>query len=281
MIKDIPEVIPEKNLIILSPHYDDVPLTFGGYLDALASNNLVNDKKIRIINIFSRSNYQARDNIGNTDLSNDRIKYATGIRLIEDLDCLDELIGKGNYSYEILAELECATRQKTWKPGEAFEFPQGTKDDFDAEDWKIYDRIRKYARDWLKERSSAILLPIGIKEHIDHIILREALVETVLEFNSNDVATIYFGEDQPYTGLAYREDMEKAYSFIKAHSLLPLDYSINENRKADLVMRHYPTQVEESYRTGIIHRSSQLKDHYKSDKGVERMYRWERVQEYH
>lgn len=276
MIKDIPAVIPEKNIIILSPHYDDVPLTFGGYLDALVSNKLATEKKIRIINVFSRSNYQARDDKGNRDLSNERIQLATGIRLIEDLDCLDELIGKGNYSYEIMAESECAIRQKTWKPGEAFEFPQGTKEDFNSEDLKIHDRIRDYAKGWLKEAETAILLPMGIKEHIDHIILREALIEAINESGPHTPATIYFGEDQPYTGLAYNEDREKAETFIKAHSLVPLDYPINEQRKVDLVMRFYPTQVEESYQTGILNRSSQLKEQYKSDKGMERMYRWGR-----
>jgi hypothetical protein len=276
MITNIAEVLPEKNIIILSPHYDDVPLTFGGYLDALVSNSLIAEKKICIINVFSRSNYQARDDEGNRDQSNERIQLATGIRLIEDLDCLDELIGKGNYSYEIMAESECVLRQKTWKPGEAFEFPQGTKEDFDDEDQKIYDRIRKHAKGWLREEDTAILLPIGIKEHIDHIIVREAIVDTIYELYPEGGASIYFGEDQPYTGLAYSEDRKKADVFINAHSLVPLDYQINENRKVDLVMRFYPTQVEESYQTGILSRSSQLKEQYKSDQGMERIYRWER-----
>jgi hypothetical protein len=175
-----------------------------------------------------------------------------------------------------MAESECVLRQKTWKPGEAFEFPQGTKEDFDDEDQKIYDRIRKYAKDWLRKEDTAILLPIGIKEHIDHIILREAMVDTVHEIYPECAASIYFGEDQPYTGLAFSEDMKKADEFIKAHSLVPLDYQINESRKVDLVMRFYPTQVEESYQTGILSRSSQLKEQYRSDQGIERIYRWER-----
>ena len=119
MIKKIAEVIPEKNIIILSPHYDDVPLTFGGYLYELTHNQLVETKNIRIVNIFSRSNYQARDDEGNRDGSLKRMQYATGIRLLEDLNCLDALIGKGHYSYEIKAERECVVRQKKWKPGQS------------------------------------------------------------------------------------------------------------------------------------------------------------------
>ena len=275
MILDPSEVIPEKNIVILSPHYDDVPLTFGGYLDALSSRQLLSGKNIRIINIFSRSNYQARDDKGNKDQSNERIQFATGIRLIEDLNCLDELIGKGNYSYEVKAERECALRQKTWKPGEAFEFPQGTKEDFDEEDLQIFDRIRKYAKTWLKEEDTAILLPLGIKEHIDHIILREAILESIPELGSKSIASIYFGEDQPYTGLAYKEDWVKVETFKRDHSLISIDYMIDENRKTDLVMKHYPTQVEDSYRMGILNRSNELKKKNKCDTGVERIYRFE------
>jgi hypothetical protein len=277
MIKDISEVIPEKNIVILSPHYDDVPLTFGGYFDALAKNRLLPGKNIKIINIFSRSNYQARDDVGNRDQSMERLQFATGIRVIEDLNCLDELIGKGNYSYEIKAERECVIRQKTWKPGETFEFPQGTKDDFDNEDQQIYDRIRNYAEAWLQEEEgTALLLPLAIKEHIDHTILREALVDTVYELGRKATASIYFGEDEPYAGLAFKKDWTKADIFIKKHSLVSLDYLIDENRKVDLVMKFYPTQVEESYRTGILNRSNQLKKQYKIDNGMERIYRWDK-----
>ena len=117
MTEHISDVVTENNIIILSPHYDDVVLTFGGYLDALVSNQLIHTKNIRIIHVFSRSNYQLRDNEGNRDQSLKRIQYATGIRLLEDLNCLDDLIGHGNYTYEIMAERECMMRQKSWKAG--------------------------------------------------------------------------------------------------------------------------------------------------------------------
>ena len=78
MTEHISDVVTENNIIILSPHYDDVVLTFGGYLDALVSNQLIHTKNIRIIHVFSRSNYQARDDDGNRDDSLKRIQYATG-----------------------------------------------------------------------------------------------------------------------------------------------------------------------------------------------------------
>lgn len=273
MIKRISEVIPENNIIILSPHYDDVPLTFGGYLDALVVNQLIHGKNIRIINIFSRSNYQVRDEEGNADVSLKRIQYATGIRLLEDLNCLDEMIGHDNYTYEIKAERECMLRQKNWKVGEVFEFPQGNKLNYNEEDWEIYARIKKYAVQWIIPKDTAVLLPLGIKEHVDHVILRDAVVDARSELADNGNAIIYFGEDQPYTGLADNNDWEKAEASLNALSVERIDYSIDENRKANLVWEYYQTQVEESYREGILNRSAQLNHEYRINTGVERVYR--------
>ena len=273
MIKNISEVIPEKNILILAPHYDDVPLSFGGYLNTLALNQLIPAKNIRIINIFSRSNYQVRDEQGNADVSLKRIQYATGIRLIEDLNCIDEMIGHGNYTYEIKAERECMLRQKYWKPGEVFEFPQGNKDNFNKEDWEIYTRIKKYAAQWIIPKDTAVLLPLGVKEHVDHVILRDAVMDARSELADNGNATIYFGEDQPYTGLADNHDWEIAEAFLNELSIERIDYGIDEKRKANLVMEHYPTQVEESYRVGILNRSAQLNQKYGAKSGIERVYR--------
>ncbi len=272
MIRQINDVVTEKNIIILSPHYDDVILIFGGYLDALVANQLIHTKNIHIIQIFSRTNYQARDDVGNKDHSLKRIQYATGIRLLEDLNCLDDLIGHGNYSYELKAERECVVRQKGLKSDEAFEFPQGSKDDFDSEDRQIYDRIKKHACKWLISEECAILLPLGVKEHIDHIILREAVMDAKNELAHNTNAVVCFGEDQPYTGLADKNDWDKASAFLNEMPVIKINYSIDEERKSNLVMKHYPSQVEESYREGILNRAAQLKQKYGTDTGVERLY---------
>jgi hypothetical protein len=272
-MEHISEVVPEKNIIILSPHYDDVVLTFGGYLDALASNQLIHTKNIRIIHVFSRSNYKLRDDEGNRDQSLERIQYATGIRLLEDLNCLDDIIGHGNYTYEILAERESILRQKSWKAGLAFEFPQGTKKDFNVYDWEVYEQIKKQACKWLISKDCAIMLPLGIKEHIDHILLREALMDGMDELARKTNAIIYLGEDQPYAGLANETDWDIARSYLNSLSLNEINYPIDAERKLELLMKHYPSQVEESYREGVLNRAEQLKQKYGSDTRIERIYR--------
>ena len=272
----ITEVIPERHIVILSPHYDDVPLTFGGYLNALVEKRLIQTKNIHIINVFSRSNYLSFDDEGNKDLSLKRIQRVVGIRLLEDLNCLDELIGHENYAYEIKAESECLVREKKLISDGVFEFLPGDRENFDNNDWQAYDRIKSYAREWLVQEDTAVLLPMGMKEHVDHIILREAVIDARDELGLKATSTVYFGEDLPYTGLADNNDWNKVNAFLNRYPHTDINYGIDENRKIDLIVNHYPTQFEESYKEGVLNRAAQLKQMYRTDTGVERLYRLRR-----
>lgn len=274
MITPITEVVPEKHIIILSPHYDDVPLTFGGYLDALVKNQLIQTKKIRIVHIFSRSNYQTHDDQGNKDLSLRRVQYATGIRLLEDLNCLDDLIGHENYIYEIKAEPECFVRGKKLKFEGEFEFLPGDKDSFDNNDWQTYNHIKRYAQEWLTQEDTAVLLPMAMREHIDHTILREAVMDTRDELAIKATSILYLGEDQPYTGLADSNDWDKVKVSLNRSPHTQINYCIDESRKINVVLNHYPTQVEDSYKKGVLNRAVQLQQKYGTDTGVERIYRF-------
>jgi hypothetical protein len=272
---EIAQVIPETNIVILSPHFDDVPLTFGGYLLGLKKSGLLAKKKITIVNGFTRTVYQARDTQGNRDSSLKRIQFATGIRLLEDLNCLDEMIGRGQYAYELLGERECTTRQKGWKPGEAFEFPWGNRESFEPEEKEIFGRLKEDARRRLVQEDTAILCLMGMKEHVDHVIQREAVVDAAGELGNRCKAVIYFGEEQPYTGLADQQNWETVNGSLESQKLEVLDYAIDLKTKVALVMKNYPSQVEESYEQGMVNRAMALakENGVAGAGGVERMYR--------
>ena len=270
---EIAQVIPQTNIVILSPHFDDVPLTYGGYLLGLKTGGLLAKKKITIVNSFTRTVYQARDTQGNRDSSLKRIQFATGIRLLEDLNCLDEMIGRGGYGYELLGERECTTRQKGWKPGEAFEFPWGNRESFEPEEKEIYSRLKEDALRRLAMADTAILCLMGMKEHVDHVIHREAVVDAAGELGSKCKAVIYFGEEQPYTGLADEQNWQTVNAFLKSQTLEVLDYAIDLKTKVALVMKNYPSQVEESYKDGMVNRARRLGKENGVMDAVERMYR--------
>lgn len=269
-------LIQKPRLIFLSPHYDDVPLVWGGYLNELAKLPARGGKALHIINIFSRTVYQARDAVGNRDLSLKRIQFATGIRLLEDLNCLDDLLGFGGYTYQLLAERECTVRAKAWKEGEEFEFPQGAQDSFNKEDWDIFARVKHFCRRLLLAEDCAVFTTLAVKEHIDHVIVRDAVIESAKALGRNCRAAIYFGEDQPYTGLAQADDTSKAQMLIDRLKLEPIDYRIDLRRKTRLVMKHYSSQVEESYRQGLLLRARQLAGRNEAKSEMERIYKWNR-----
>ena len=138
----INDIIPEKNIVVFSPHFDDVLFMLGGYINELKKEKLLDTKTFHIIIIFSRSNYLAGTGKGNFDNSLDRIKFATGKRLLEDQDCNDELLGRFNYTYELLGEDECFTRGKSFADSE-MEFPHGMFEDFNENDTAIFNRMKE------------------------------------------------------------------------------------------------------------------------------------------
>ena len=107
-----------------------------------------------------------------------------------------------------------------------------------------------------------------MKEHIDHIIVREAVLDAYVKLGKSVNAQIYIGEDLPYTGLASDENWVKANLFLAQFKWQLLDFPVDANAKASLVEKHYPSQVEDSYREGVMNRARQLNGH-------ERLYRME------
>src|SRR6476646_2877503 len=100
-IFSIPEVIPESNIVVFSPHFDDFLFMLGGYSAELKKCGQLGTKKIHIDILFSRINYLARSGKDNCDNSLDRVKLATGKRLLEDQECTDEILGRFTYRYEL------------------------------------------------------------------------------------------------------------------------------------------------------------------------------------
>ncbi len=98
--QDIRDVIEEENIICMSPHYDDLLFFIGGYVLELKKQGLLETKMFSNVHMATRNNYQERDIQGNLDQSLKRVQYATGIRFIEDLECLDALFGQNNYTEE-------------------------------------------------------------------------------------------------------------------------------------------------------------------------------------
>ena len=267
----IQQVIPEKNIVAFTPHYDDFPLGLGGYVQELKAQNLLQSKSFHILLIFSRSNYQAGDGKANYDASLERVKYATGRRLLEDQNCLDELLGEHSYRYEVLGEKECFVRQKVYAQNE-MEYPHGSYADFDDEDRQIFSRLKNLVRYWAQQEDTALVFPTAIMEHIDHVLTREAGIHVAKEMGSRARAKFYFQEDKPYAGIADPGELAALETFVQGHRLQPRVYRNHPERIVELVFRHYTSQVNELYRKGVLQRSEQLKQAYAIAEACDRIF---------
>ena len=271
LLKDIKEVIPETNIVVFAPHYDDVLLGIGGYVLELKAQDRLDSKNFHVLLIFSRSNYQARSGNANFDTSLERVKVATGKRLLEDQECLDELLGEGEYRYELLGERECFLRAKVMADSE-MEFPHGMYADFSAQDWEIFERLKKVVRRWAAQEDTALVFPLAIKEHIDHFITREAGIAVVEELGEAAKAGFYFQEDKPYAGIQTAEETSRIEAFVSQHGLQSRVYQNHPKKVVALAFKHYPSQVEEVYRKGVMERAEQLQRLYGLDEPCDRLF---------
>ena len=267
----ISELIPESNIIVFSPHFDDLLFMLGGYIVELKKASLLATKRFHIVLIFSRSNYLAGSGNDNFDNNLDRIKLATGKRLLEDMECTDELLGKFNYTYELLGEDECFVRGKNFADSE-MEFPHGMYDDFDEQDTGILERMKQRIHRCSQLKDTALIFPTAFKEHIDHFIVREAAIEVAKESTNKTHATFYFQEDKPYGGIATTMEHERIKNFINENKLQPKTYACDPGKIIELAFKHYISQVEEVYKTGIKERANLLQTEMLADSPCDRIY---------
>ena len=267
----VSELISETNIIVFSPHFDDVLFMLGGYITELQKASLLPTKNFHILLIFSRSNYLAGTGNENFDKSLDRIKLATGKRLLEDMDCTDALLGKFNYKYELLGEDECFVRGKNLADSE-MEFPHGMYDDFNEQDVEIFERMKERIRSYSMLNDTALIFPTAFKEHIDHFIVREAAIQVLKEPAPERNATFYFQEDKPYGGIATEMEHKRINTFINENKLQAKTYTCDPEKIIDLAFKYYISQVEEIYKTGIRERARSLQESMQVDSPCDRLY---------
>lgn len=255
------EVIPEKNIVLFAPHFDDFLLTSGGYFNELKKNGLLKSKKFHIIVLFSVNNYMAGSGQDNYDTSPERLKLATGSALIEDTGCANEILGEYGYRYELAMEKDCLLRGKLLTEGE-MEFPHGMYEDFNEEDWGVFKRLQVRIKEWAKEEDTALIFPLAIREHLDHFITREAAISVAKELGQNAKAKFYFQEDKPYAGMAGEQELKRIDEFISSNSLEDRFFHYDPEQVIELAFKHYKSQVEEIYGEAIRKRSLDLTEKY-------------------
>ncbi len=264
--------IPESRVVVVSPHFDDLPCMLGGWLLAMRDSGELAARRIEVLLVFSRSNYTARAGEANYDASPERIREVSGIRLSEDCACLDELLGAHGYRYELGLEDECLVRGNKLTDS-AFEFPHGVYEDFAAADWAILERLEGRLGELLGMEDTAVVVPAAYREHRDHFLVREAArrARALASREGRLRASIYYPEDKPYAGLADEAERSRVSAFARDEGLVELAFAVDPKSVAALVRSHYPSQYEAIYETGILEASRRAAMDYGSATPLDRM----------
>ena len=232
-----------KNIVFLSPHPDDVPLTFGGLL--LVSEGF-KDKNVTVSTFFNRSQYT--DNCELWNLSLKRINTVTETRFKEDLESLSNIFNDGtNARFEYYGFNDSIIRHYQGKKT-AGGGPWGDFSTFKEPERQAFDQIKGIIKSKLIIPDITIFLLMANGQHIDHFIVREALIAAVKELGPEKLkATIYFGEDQQYTGANPNESKSDIEYLTNRLHLEPIAYPINIDEKLKLFTDYYYSQYCDSY----------------------------------
>ena len=273
---DIERVVPESSIICVSPHYDDFLFFLGGYVLELKRLGLLATKRFTNISTCSRTNYQERDIEGNKDRSLARVQYATGIRFIEDLECLDDLLGPHNYFYRVMGEEESQVRGKVFNEGDGeMEMAFGSYESMEECDWGILERMEACIKELTALEDTAIVLPLSMKGHIDHFVVREGGVRAMK--NGFGKASFYFAEDKPYAGIMTETESGINDRFIAEYALKDRAYPHHPEEVIRLAYKHYPSQVDKIYDEGVFNRNEQLKGIYGISTDCDRLFKYEQA----
>jgi LmbE family N-acetylglucosaminyl deacetylase len=164
------------HILVLSPHRDDAAFSLGLALDGwLAAGH-----RVTVLGVFTRS-LSAPFSDADTVHPNDLLSYVSAMRRREDAELLKLLPGLRMVDLNLkdaVLRLRCAA-------DEAYTVTPAADDTAIAKVQKALGKID------MELKVEAILLPLGLGYHVDHLVVREA----ALEFASARACAFY--EDLP------------------------------------------------------------------------------------
>lgn len=206
--------------------------------------------------VISRTNWISGDKEGNKDNSEERIKHASELAVGEEKSCLKAL---GINYLKLLGIQESLLRGYGMEEhGIELMYPNGFN--FEAsKDKRLVSSLKHRISPYLRT-ADEVYLPLAIRGHIDHLLVREAGISEVKELDSKGLrkARVFLGEDLPYAGDATKAEWEEPLEFIRRHGLEKHTHEIDVYKKLGL-FRHYPNQIwPPAYAPGVLRRAIEL-----------------------
>ena|SRR5208282_4077220 len=212
-------------VVFLSAHPDDVAFSLQETFSTFSRIGL----SARLISIFTKTNYTLRNKTTKS------IEAVSRLRRQEDRAFLAAVYPRCRY--DSLGMLDAPLRKDTPTINPC-RTRLATKYDFDLIS-TLALRLRRLIR-----TSSLLFCPVGIGDHIDHLVARAAILSAS---ESLPRLKIVFYEDLPYAGeLSHSEVAQYIHrlSFALERQLIPCFCRIaNMRSRLDLCKRHYPSQT--------------------------------------
>jgi LmbE family N-acetylglucosaminyl deacetylase len=167
-------------IVVLSPHRDDAALALGLTIGAWLGQG----HAVEVMNVFSRTEQAPYSDVDSLH-GNDRVSFATAVRKREDeswVKLYQGLPGKGRVTLSEL-NLKDAPLRLHCGLDEVYREPELTE--------KI---VLKLKRALEQSRAAALVLPLGVGGHVDHLTVRQLALPADM-----NVTPVAFYEEQPYS----------------------------------------------------------------------------------
>lgn len=245
-VSGMPEIESSK-LVFLSPHPDDILLTFGGFIDNMKKANAMKGKDSVTQVYFSLSNYTTNHL---NELTDKRVTDVGNMRHSEDFGAhIDMFEGWQNFRYSPNGFYDAPLRHyegsKTAGGG-----PAGSFADFRDSEIEAYNQISEEMKAMLTQEDCSAFALIANGTHIDHFVTREAVLKAMYELGDKATCDVYFGLDQPYTGSNPKMAMveiNKLKERLPKGAITSYTYKIDKDKKIADFKHHYLSQYDIGY----------------------------------
>ncbi len=261
-------ILNKKAKVVLSPHYDDFPLTIGGLAKKWSERNIPVVDYV----MFSRSKHTLGSG-GNRYISSE--SAVSRMRLNEERKTARHL---GNVQIKLAGLPEAPLRGHRFLSSERYKITTKLKHmikqflmpiDKDKErkaKLKVEDIVKK-----LLTQPVQLFVLLAIKHHVDHALVRNAVIRQIQANRKKIKAEVYFCEDLPYAAKAARKDWKDIRDFIKAHALKPITYPIDVDFKLKL-LKFYTSQMDSSFYSAVQKRAREIQQQERSKAPQEKIY---------
>jgi LmbE family N-acetylglucosaminyl deacetylase len=194
-------------IVVVSPHRGDA--AFG--LGLAVGTWLAEGHAVEVTNVFTRTEQAPFSDVDSLH-GNDRMSFASAVRKREDEAWVKRYVGQLGRGKLTLVDLNLKDAP--------LRLHCGTDEVFQREPELTEKVVSKLTRALELSKADAVVLPLGVGRHVDHLTVRVAGLP-----KDRQVFPLAFYEEQPYTARATPEALDQAVQAATLAAAVPLEAS--------------------------------------------------------